>query len=95
MKFYDNLFKPRQLPGWWTRFTAKHPFLPNFIAIAGLALLVAACGVWMIVANRHGITADGYEKIQNGMTQQQVEAILGGPPGDYGPESVANETRRE
>lgn len=37
MKFFDNLFKPRQLPAWWLRFTAAYPAIPNIIAITGLA----------------------------------------------------------
>jgi hypothetical protein len=32
---------------------------------------------------RRNITADAYARIQLGMTQEEVEGILGVPPGDY------------
>ena len=35
--------------------------------------------VWLYAANPPRISFECYEKIQEGMTKQQVEAILGGP----------------
>jgi hypothetical protein len=51
------------------------------VALAGLAVMVAAGAVvgWPR-ANR--VTWENYDRIREGMTRAEVEAILG-PPGDY------------
>jgi sterol desaturase/sphingolipid hydroxylase (fatty acid hydroxylase superfamily) len=36
-KLKQILFKPRQLPGWWLRFTDSYPAVPTIIAVTGLA----------------------------------------------------------
>src|SRR5438876_12330427 len=53
--------------------------------VALAAGLVIVVGI-LILRHRPGpqINRASYEQIQVGMTQAQVEAILGGPPGDYG-----------
>lgn len=40
----------------------------------------ASVVVWYSGSDRPGISLECYEKIEEGMTRQQVEAILGGPP---------------
>ena len=35
-----TLLSPRQLPGWWLRFTETYPALPTIIAVSGLAWIV-------------------------------------------------------
>lgn len=67
MKFYDNLFKSRQLPDWWVRFTTKYPFLPNFIAIAGL--------VWICFLLAPIISAAG--KSDHGGLVETIRVISG------------------
>ena len=53
----------------------------------GLVLLVVAGLLWFFPPTppRHNINADGYHKIELGMTEQEVESVLGVPAGDYGP----------
>src|SRR5262245_22093203 len=57
--------------------------------LAMLGLLVGVPIGFVVIlyltAPRHRITWDSHEKIQKGMTLDEVEAILGVPPGDYGP----------
>ena len=50
------------------------------VAVTVLALLTSAAILWSIVANRPSISFGNYERIQVGMTERQVEAILGGSP---------------
>jgi hypothetical protein len=52
------------------------------VVLAGLAVVVAA-GVVVVWSRKDLITRDRYDRIQAGMTRTKVEAILGGPPGDY------------
>jgi hypothetical protein len=52
------------------------------LAIAGVGLGVGAA--WMGLAPlQPRINEDAYEQIRAGMTQTDVEALLGAPPGDY------------
>src|SRR5687768_7409723 len=53
--------------------------------LAVLAVLLAGgyLTLWW-TAPRHNISQAGFDAIQLGMTQEEVEAILGGPPGIYG-----------
>jgi hypothetical protein len=46
-------------------------------------MLIAALLVWLFRHPQPHITDENYRKIQPGMAQAEVEAILGGPPGDY------------
>jgi len=50
------------------------------IAIALLTLAGLMAGVGLYVTTRPRISFECYEKIEEGMTRLQVEAILGGPP---------------
>lgn len=60
------------------------------LAIACMLGLSAFLG--LLAIPRHGIVEGSAGRIRPGMSQKEVEAILGGPPGDYGPESVASES---
>ncbi len=48
----------------------------------GLAVLLAA-GALALRPRSDRITFDNFSRIQEGMSRAEVEAILGGPPGDY------------
>jgi hypothetical protein len=50
--------------------------------MAAVALLACGLFVWL-THPRHQINKVGFESIREGMTEQQVEAALGGPAGDY------------
>jgi hypothetical protein len=47
------------------------------------ALLLAGYATLRLTAPQHQITADNIEAIKKGMTEDEVEAILGVPAGDY------------
>jgi hypothetical protein len=52
-----------------------------------LALLGAVAGLWVATSFPSpgpGITEENYGRIREGMSREDVEAILGGPPGIYG-----------
>jgi SmpA / OmlA family len=52
-----------------------------------LAIVLAGGGAlplcYYLILPKVQATRDNYEKIRRGMNEQEVEAILGGPPGDY------------
>jgi hypothetical protein len=53
-----------------------------------LVALVVAVGLgaflgWWIFVRSAGVNRRSFDRIQTGMSQREVEAILGGPPGDY------------
>ncbi len=53
-----------------------------------LAVLVALAGVGLVglrcaTAPKHRLTAESAAQVRRGMTQAEVEAILGAPPGDH------------
>jgi hypothetical protein len=49
-----------------------------------ILLLVLVTGLWFLTKPRpHQINQVGFDQITEGMTQQEVEEVLGGPPGDY------------
>jgi hypothetical protein len=52
------------------------------VVLAGLAVVVAAVVV-VLWPRANCVTLTNYSSIQQGMTFPEVEAILGGPPGDY------------
>ena len=58
-------------------------------------LAITASAILWVRAARHQprISIDSYNQIQEGMSQAEVEAILGGPPGDYSSRKWAGETR--
>jgi hypothetical protein len=51
------------------------------VSLACLGLLGA--GIWVSTASRHGVDRDRFERIRMGMTENEVEAVLGGPAGNY------------
>ena len=51
--------------------------------MAGGAVLAALPIVWLAFVFRPGITQANYERIREGMTLQEVQKLLGGPPGNY------------
>ena len=52
------------------------------VVLAGLAVLVAAGAVVLWPEPPSRITRENFDRVREGMTQAEVEAILG-PPGDY------------
>jgi hypothetical protein len=54
-----------------------------FLAGCVAAVLVASYLALRWAAPRHHINKEGFDAIRVGMSEQEVEAILGGPPGDY------------
>ncbi len=50
------------------------------IAVLAGAAVVLAAGAWLCWPPRSAITAANAAKIHEGMTRDEVEAILGGPP---------------
>lgn len=56
------------------------------LGIGALALLGTTAAVTIALLStkhQHNITEDGYEQIKEGMTLAEVEAIIGGPAGNY------------
>ena len=54
MILYDNLFKPRKLPGWWLRFTEANPIVPNLIAVTGLVWICFSIALLISASEKHG-----------------------------------------
>jgi sterol desaturase/sphingolipid hydroxylase (fatty acid hydroxylase superfamily) len=50
----DQLFKPRQIPGWWLRFTEANPVVPNIIAVAGLIWICISLAKITSSSEKHG-----------------------------------------
>ncbi len=59
----------------------KAHLLLGVAAVAGLGLAVGAF-VWL-TSPRHSINPDTMERIRAGMKEEEVEAVLGGPYGQY------------
>jgi hypothetical protein len=54
------------------------------VVLATLTFVLPVVGaIWFRPAPRADVTAERARHIQTGMTARDVEAILGGPPGDY------------
>jgi hypothetical protein len=54
------------------------------LAVVVLVGLAVVTGLWFLVrSGPHRINGEGFDQITAGMTQREVEEILGGPPGDY------------
>lgn len=50
------------------------------LAVAlGILVVVGGGGAWLIASSRHRISFDNYQKIEEGMTRQQIEALVGPP----------------
>jgi hypothetical protein len=60
------------------------------VVLAGL-VVVAAAGAIVLWPRQEPsrVTYENFKRIKNGMTHQEVEALLGGPPGDYTSSPVA------
>jgi sterol desaturase/sphingolipid hydroxylase (fatty acid hydroxylase superfamily) len=54
MKIKDMLFKPRQLPLWWVRFTDTNPVVPNAIAVAVLIWICFSLATIISASEMHG-----------------------------------------
>ena len=54
MKLYDLLFKPRQLPPWWSRFTEANPFVPNAFAVAILIWICFSLSTIFSASEKNG-----------------------------------------
>src|SRR5262245_16377053 len=52
------------------------------LMVAALGLVVSIAWLWFAWP-RHRLSQDSFDKIKAGMTREEVEAILGCPPGDY------------
>jgi hypothetical protein len=52
-------------------------------AVAAVTGLTALAGWWMVTPPPYRISLRDRDRIQPGMTQAEVEAILGAPPGNY------------
>jgi hypothetical protein len=60
---------------------SRRRLLTGYVPLAGAAVLFS---MWVVNYTRHmQITLENYERIENGMTKLEVEAILGKP--DYAP----------
>jgi hypothetical protein len=54
------------------------------MVLAALAAVVLAASFgWWHLFHPPGIDRRGFDRIRAGMSRREVEAILGGPPGDY------------
>jgi len=51
---YDKLFKPRQLSGWWLRFTEANPVVPNLVAVIGLAWICFSLTLIISTSEKQG-----------------------------------------
>jgi hypothetical protein len=58
------------------------------LLILPAGLVALAIAIWVLWP-RTAINRENFEKIHRGMAVAEVEAILGGPPGDYGSGSEA------
>lgn len=54
MKLYDLLFKPRQMPVWWSRFTEANPIVPNIISVAVLTWLCISLASIFSTSEKYG-----------------------------------------
>ena len=63
------------LPNWCSAFDP--------LAVAGVCVVLALGLAGWYALRPHPINRANFERIQEGMTCADVEAILGGPPGDY------------
>jgi hypothetical protein len=55
----------------------------QLLLLLTLAVLVAVSGAFLLPRRDDQITEANCDKIRKGMTRQELEAILGGPPDDY------------
>jgi hypothetical protein len=60
------------------------------LATSVLALFLVAWFVLAPVAKPNRLTLERYEEVAFGMTRDQVESVLGGPPGNYKTRTMAS-----
>jgi len=62
----------------------------ELLLVAGLLIVAAAVGYMALRLSspRHGINEESIKLIQKGMTEAEVVAIVGLPPGHYGQEGI-------
>jgi hypothetical protein len=53
------------------------------LGVLAACLGLATCAGWWRLSAPPRINWDDFRQLKAGMTQEEVEAILGGPPGDY------------
>src|SRR5262245_51365959 len=56
-----------------------------FLGLGGLAISAAAGYAALALTAGPQLKEENINKIEVGMTRAEVESLLGGPPGDYGP----------
>lgn len=61
----------------------QHRYLMVLVILALFAGAGGSLVLWKLFAPKHRINQEGYEKIKVGMSQDEVEAILLVPPGNY------------
>ena len=55
------------------------------IVVSAVTLVAVIVAIWLLAAIRpRKLHVATFQQIKLGMTQEQVESLLGGPPGDYG-----------
>lgn len=54
--------------------------------LVGLTVAVVAVGVWSLGGSPTGprLRVENYPEVRVGLSQAEVEELLGGPPGNYG-----------
>jgi hypothetical protein len=55
----------------------------RWLAALAIALLLVGVIFPLLFPRPSKVTRAAYERIEKGMSREEVEAILGGPPGDY------------
>src|SRR5262249_55318271 len=78
-----NLFSQGFAVGLGCNSMAKKKWMFLALGILAMTAVVAAYVALGLSAPRHRINDEGFKMIQVGMTQPQVEALLGRPPGLY------------
>jgi hypothetical protein len=54
-----------------------------FLALLAVTLLLIGAVLPLVLPRHCPVTRAAFERIEKGKTQEEVYAILGGPPGDY------------
>jgi hypothetical protein len=54
-----------------------------FVAVSAILLIVVGFLLPVLLPRPSPVTVAAFDRIEMGMTQKEVETILGGPPGDY------------
>jgi hypothetical protein len=54
----------------------------RILCISSVSLIAVVVGAWLLVP-RSRINLENFKQIKEGMSQGEVEALFGGPPGDY------------